>query len=89
MLYDIWWMHYFLGVGIFWALGFLGVIIATSISKKSSRTEALIFSLCIFIAGIYLIYQWDAEKSRIRELAEQMERALPSAPKNPQTAGLP
>jgi len=89
MLYEIFWMHYTLGVGIIFALGFLGVIIATSISKRSSRIEALIFSLCIFIAGAYFIYQWDSEKTKIRTLADQMEKAFQTHQKNPKAADRP
>ena len=89
MLYEILWMHYLLGVGIFFALGLLGVIVATSISKKSSRTEALIFSLCLFIAGTYFLYHWDAEKTKIQTLADQMEKAFQQCQKNPAAADLP
>lgn len=89
MLYEILWMHYILWVGIFLGLGLLGVIVATSISKKSSRMGAFIFSLCVLIAGAYFIYQWEAEKAKIRTLADQIEKSFQHYQKNIKPANRP
>jgi hypothetical protein len=67
----------------------LGLIVATSIGKKSSRIEALVFSLFIFLAGFYFLYLWDADKAKIRILAAQIEAAFPPDREKATPAGHP
>ncbi len=78
MLYDAIWLMYALGIGIFLAVGVLGLFFSCSFSVSGgiSKGAALVLSLLIIVTGIYFFYQWNTKKAEVRELGRQVEAAL-------------
>ena len=76
MLYEIVWLFFALGAGIFISAGLVGLILSPAVPPRMLKVVAVLVSLLIILTGVYISLQWNAQKKEIRVLTQHAEEAL-------------
>ncbi|MCX5907332.1 MAG: hypothetical protein NTY64_09130 [Deltaproteobacteria bacterium] len=76
MIYEVVWLLYVIGIGIFFCIGIFGLFVSWPLVNKKAKVIVMILSLLILLAGIYFAFRWNVEEEEIQKIAQQLEETM-------------